>query len=113
MSRVRKTRDALHLFVNYGHGWEHEVTEYRLADIKARVREYRENCPQYPVKWGFRRERVEAEEFADLARRAGWIAPEGPDGLWTIADGRPSRFTAATPYEACCIDGLHPPTIPS
>ena len=113
MPRIRKTRDALHLYVNYGHGWEHEVTEYRLADIKARVREYRENCPEYPVKWGFRRERIEAEEFAEMARAKGWEAPAAPGDLWVIRDGRDKGFTAATPYEACCIDALHPPAIPA
>lgn len=49
----RKTRDEFRLFVNYGfgHGWEHEITEDSREEIRARVREYRDNCPEYPVKW--------------------------------------------------------------
>lgn len=51
MPRQRKTRDEYRLSINYGQGWEHEVTEYNRDDIRARAKEYRENCPQYPVTW--------------------------------------------------------------
>ena len=43
------------LYVNYGQGWEYEVFEEKLSEIKARAKEYRENCP-YPVKWNAGRE---------------------------------------------------------
>lgn len=38
------------LYVNYGRGYEYEIFETTHADARARVREYRENCPQYPIK---------------------------------------------------------------
>lgn len=56
--RQRKTRDAWHLMIDYGQGWEHETTEHSLADARARLREYRENCPQYPARLKRARERI-------------------------------------------------------
>lgn len=56
---VRKTRDTFELHVNYGKGWEHEVTEFSRKDIRERRKEYRENCPEYPVKVMKKRERLE------------------------------------------------------
>jgi len=49
----RKTKDEYRLFVNYGYGdgWEHEISEDSHREIMRRAREYRENCPEYPVKW--------------------------------------------------------------
>lgn len=57
---VRKTRDVWELHVNYGHGdgWEHEVSEDSWPEMRDRLREYRQNCPQYPVKAIRRREKV-------------------------------------------------------
>jgi hypothetical protein len=57
---TRKTQDTYQLHVNYGQGWEHELSEDSRQEILARVKEYRENCPQYPVKVVKRRERIEA-----------------------------------------------------
>lgn len=51
MPYVRKTVDEYRLHVNYGQGWEHEVTEPTWKDMRERLLEYRDNCPQYPVKW--------------------------------------------------------------
>jgi hypothetical protein len=51
MPYTRKTRDEYQLSVNYGQGWEHEISEDTRQEIKARAAEYRANCPQYPVKW--------------------------------------------------------------
>lgn len=59
MAYQRKTRDVWHFFVDYGGGWEHELDEYSLKEIRARKREYRENCPQYPTKVVKGRERLE------------------------------------------------------
>jgi hypothetical protein len=50
MTRQRKTRDEWRLWVNYGQGWEHEVSEDTFREARERRKEYRENCPQYPVK---------------------------------------------------------------
>lgn len=62
MAYQRKTRDCWRLFVNYGygHGWEHELTEYSREEGRKRLQEYRENCPQYPAKLVKSRERIEA-----------------------------------------------------
>ena len=50
MAYERKTVDCWRLYVDYGGGWEYELTEYSRADIKKRLKEYAENCPQYPTK---------------------------------------------------------------
>ena len=44
------------LYVNYGAGWEYETFEYTRPEMRQRLKEYRENCPQYAVKCGRRRE---------------------------------------------------------
>ena len=36
------------LWINYGQGWEHELTENSRVDMQARVREYRKNSPEWP-----------------------------------------------------------------
>lgn len=53
----RKTKDEYQLLIDYGYGdgWEHETSEDTRAEILKRVKEYRENCPEYPVKWRARR----------------------------------------------------------
>lgn len=56
--RPRKTRDVWHVLVNYGQGWEHELTESSLADARTQRKCYRENCPEYPVRIVKRRERI-------------------------------------------------------
>lgn len=50
MKYQRKTQDQYQLLANYGQGWEHETTEETRAEIKARLREYRANAPQYSYK---------------------------------------------------------------
>lgn len=50
MSKLRKTRDEWRLHMNYGHGWEHEVSEDTFVLIRERSEEYRNNCPQYARK---------------------------------------------------------------
>lgn len=65
MAYQRKTRDVWHFCVNYGYGWEHELDEYSLKEIKDRQREYRENCPQYPTKIIKGRERIESDEKSE------------------------------------------------
>jgi len=56
---VRKTVDCWRMYVNYGNGWEYELTEYSRAEIRQRQKEYAENCPQWPVKVVKGRERKE------------------------------------------------------
>lgn len=50
MATLRKTRDEYQLHVNYGRGWEHELSEDTHAEAQQRRKEYRENCPQYATK---------------------------------------------------------------
>ena len=50
MKYQRKTQGEYQLFANYGQGWEIETIEETWAEIKARLREYRENAPQYSYK---------------------------------------------------------------
>ena len=49
---IRKTIDEYQIHVNYGygHGYEHEVTEFTRKDAKQRLKEYQDNCPQYHAK---------------------------------------------------------------
>jgi hypothetical protein len=57
--RQRKTRNCWRFYVNYGQGWEHEITEYTFAEMRENRKAYRENCP-YPLRVRFGRERIEA-----------------------------------------------------
>ena len=56
----RKTRDIWEMYVNYGYGqgYEYELVEYTQKEIYRRVKEYRQNCPQYDVKVVKKRERI-------------------------------------------------------
>jgi hypothetical protein len=38
------------IYVNYGLGWEYELWEDTWKEAKQRLKEYRENCPKYPIK---------------------------------------------------------------
>ena len=51
----RTTKDEFWLYVNYGDGWEHELSEETRAEILTRKKEYEKNCPQYPVRWAKKR----------------------------------------------------------
>ena len=44
MAYQRKTRDVWRFYVNYGQGWEHELDEFSLREVRQRQKEYRENC---------------------------------------------------------------------
>ena len=58
MPYKRKTRDVWRLYVDYGQGWEHELDEFTLDEARQTRKEYRENCPQYPIKIVKGRERI-------------------------------------------------------
>lgn len=53
MAYQRKTKDEYILMANYGygHGFEEETTEETYKDIKQRLKEYRDNAPEYSYKW--------------------------------------------------------------
>ena len=40
---IRKTKDEYQLMTNYGYGWECEVVEFTLKEIKQRKKEYLKN----------------------------------------------------------------------
>lgn len=54
----RKTKDIFELYVDYGGGWEYELTEESKKEIYQRIKEYNQNCP-YPVMFKKKRERIE------------------------------------------------------
>lgn len=58
MAYVRTTQDTFEMHIDYGQGWEHELTEYSLKEYRQRRKEYQENCPQYPTKLVRKRERL-------------------------------------------------------
>ncbi len=62
----RKTRDEWHIEVNYGYGWEHEVTEDSWREAREQLRTHRANC-QYAVRAVKRRVHVTADESRALA----------------------------------------------
>lgn len=57
-TKVRKTQDCRRFYVNYGQGWEHEITEYSRDAMKENRKAYQENCP-YPLKITLGREPIE------------------------------------------------------
>ena len=61
MAYIRKTRDEwqIHQNFGYGHGWEEVCAEDTRKEALARLREYRENQPEYPVKVVLKRIRIE------------------------------------------------------
>lgn len=61
MAYQRKTRDVWRFYVNYGYGWEHELDEFSLREVRQRQKEHRENCPQYPTRVVKSRERIEKD----------------------------------------------------
>jgi hypothetical protein len=69
MTNRRKTRDEWQLHINYGQGWEHEISEDTWPEMRQRLREYRENVPQYPVKAIKRRIRLSSYEIAQSTLR--------------------------------------------
>ena len=75
MARPRTTIDAWELQVNYGDGWEEEITEYGRYLYLENARAYRENC-QYPQRWIKRRPKKseftanQLAGFAEAERKA-------------------------------------------
>lgn len=63
MSYIRKTRDVwdVQQYTGPEYGWEDVCTEPSWLQARDRVREYRENQPEYPVRAKHRRERIEEE----------------------------------------------------
>jgi hypothetical protein len=57
MPYKRTTKDCWRFYLNYGQGWEHEITEYTRAEMHVNRRAYRENC-DYPLRIEFGREKI-------------------------------------------------------
>ena len=60
MTYQRKTQDVWIVQGAYGYGWEDVTAEDRRREALARLREYRENEPQYPHRLILRREPLTA-----------------------------------------------------
>ena len=56
----RKTEDCYRFYVNYGRGWEYEITELTYSDMKMNRKLYLENC-NYPLRIVKGREPIEAK----------------------------------------------------
>lgn len=61
---VRKTRDyfAVEQYTGKDYGWEEVCAEDSRSEARARVKEYRINQPEYPVRWRLRREKINDKE---------------------------------------------------
>ena len=60
MAYTRKTVDCWRFYLNYGQGWEHEITEYTREAMQENRKAYRDNC-DYPLRVVRGRERIEQE----------------------------------------------------
>lgn len=98
MSRERKTIDVWRFFVDYGYGEEHELDEYTPSEARKRLREYQENCPQYPARIRKGREPIKklhfygGHELGGYRPAAGLVRSESdPEGTYKIVYvyGRP------------------------
>ena len=56
---TRKTRDEFIVQGSYGQGWEDVTAEDFLFQARCRLREYRENEPQYPHRLIKRRIKID------------------------------------------------------
>lgn len=84
MTYVRKTVDAWEFHVDYGQGWEHEITEFSRAAMLINRAAYRENC-SYPVK--IVPKRIKLSTLSDHERSE--IATHRPsDRIPRLADAR-------------------------
>ena len=60
--RTRTTIDCWRFFVDYGNGWEHEITEFTREDMQENRKAYAENC-QFPVR--IKRGRMKRSELSE------------------------------------------------
>lgn len=67
MTYIRKTRDVWNVqqFTGSQYGWEDVCAEERFREARERVKEYRANQPEYPVRIKRTRERIEAVGHAE------------------------------------------------
>ncbi len=58
MSYIRKTKDEFQIWQHTAQGWEEVCAEETRREAKERLREYRENQPEYPVRMVKRRVKI-------------------------------------------------------
>lgn len=58
MAYIRKTKDEYIVQGNYGQGWEDITAEPTRKECKERLKEYRENEPQYNHRMIVKRVRI-------------------------------------------------------
>ena len=58
--KERKTREEFQIQGNYGQGWEEVTAEDTRKEAQARLKEYRENQPEYPHRLVVKRVPIEA-----------------------------------------------------
>lgn len=60
MAYIRKTRDVYEVqqWTGKQYGWEAVTAETTRKEAKERLREYRENQPQYPARLVVKREKI-------------------------------------------------------
>lgn len=63
MAYTRKTRDywSIQQYTGGQYGWEEVCAENKWLEAKIRLREYRANQPEYPVRVRLKRERIETD----------------------------------------------------
>ena len=106
MAYERKTIDTWELQLNYGYGWEYTLTEYTKKEARERLKEYRENQPQYPARLVKSKKgggcmsstaKLTAEQIENLAKEIREFLLE--HGLWQDVDiyFNGKRFTQHDP----------------
>lgn len=51
MAYVRKTEDEYRIYQDFGCGFEEIDCVETRKELKERLKEYRENQPEYPLRW--------------------------------------------------------------
>jgi hypothetical protein len=93
----RKTRDEYQIHIRYGdrYGWEHEISEDTRKEAQQRRREYRENCPEYPVR--IVKKRVPLVLLAGVLSLGAWGCGhddcKAPADLVTVAQHSDGSFS--------------------
>lgn len=74
--RTRKTRDVWVVQGNYGYGdgWEDVTAEETYREARQRLKEYRENEPQYPHRLKLTREKIETSVSNPAALPTKWTS---------------------------------------
>lgn len=108
MAYIRKTRDywSIQQYTGREYGWEEVTAEDTWREARARLKEYRENQPEYPVRARRKRERIAPTPTRLIeCGCCGCYHPEGPllpgGSANYLNDCRndANRFNSAEEYE--------------